>query len=252
MNLLRPQWLAPPSTLLLDEAVHIWRSPLTVTPDQLGYLTKLLSPDELARSQRFRFPQHQQRFVVGRATLRLILSQYLQESPARLQFQYSPSGKPELIESGGLEFNLSHSQDLMLCAVVLNCAVGIDLEQLRPVKDLEQLTQRFFASEESRRIRTLPEEARSSSFFQHWTCKEAILKTTGAGLANLTDVELVEVEGALQLARSLGEISYLQSFEPRENFVAAIAVAMPDEYQPQLAFWRGELAEIDSNFLSRV
>ena len=239
MNLLCPQWAIPDDRWVLPEQeVHIWRSSLALDPQQLQSLSKLLSADEIARSQRFRFPQHQRRFVAGRGTLRQILGRYLEVSPDRLEFQYSSTGKPSL---GGAiaataQFNLSHSQDLMLCAVSRDRALGIDLEQLRPLADLEQLTERFFAIAESRRICALPVEVRSQAFLQYWTCKEAILKASGTGLANLSEVELAPIDGTLQPIETAQKPLLLQSFVPETDFVAAIAVE--SDSLPQFVFWQ--------------
>lgn len=239
MDLVCPRWSIPAHpSVLPKQAVHIWRSSLAINPPLLQSLEKLLSADELARSQRFRFPQHQRRFVAGRGRLRQILGRYLDVAPDRLEFHYSPTGKPTLDSAiaGGLQFNLSHSQDLMLCAVSRDRALGIDLEQLRPVSDLEPLTERFFAIAESRRICALPVESRSQAFLQYWTCKEAILKAMGTGLANLSEVELTPIDGALQPIGTALKPWRLQSFIPATEFVAAIAVE--SDSQPQFAFWQ--------------
>ncbi len=254
MELLRPEWKIPVDRLVLPEPeIHLWRAALTVEPSQLEELTHLLSPDELARSQRFRFPQHQCRFAAGRGILRTILGRYLDLPPDRLKFQYSPAGKPSLSPALGtrLEFNLSHSQDLMLCAVSRS-PVGVDLEQLRPLTDLEPLTQRFFAIEESRQICALPVAARSQAFLQYWTGKEAILKAAGTGLVNLAETELALVDGTLQPIGSAQNAWTLQAFIPEEAFVAAIALRATKSFagvrsqgratQLQTTFWQWSAA----------
>jgi 4'-phosphopantetheinyl transferase len=247
MELLRPEWKIPVDRLvLLEPEIHLWRAALTVEPAQLEELTLLLSPDELARSQRFRFPQHQRRFAAGRGILRTILGRYLDLPPERLGFHYSPTGKPSLSPSLAprLEFNLSHSQDLMLCAVSRS-PVGVDLEQLRPLTDLEPLTQRFFATEESQQICALPIAARSQAFFQYWTGKEAILKAAGTGLADLATVELRWIQGTLQPLGAVAQTVWtLHTFVPEQGFIGAIAGARSGE-QPgvlQTSFWQWSAA----------
>ena len=259
MELWRPEWQVPAERLeLLDHEAHIWKSTLTVEPAQLDYLTQLLAPDEVARSQRFRFPQHQRRFAAGRGILRTILGRYLDVSPDRLEFEYSPAGKPSLSSAIGtasatlnLQFNLSHSQDLMLCVVSRDQPIGIDLEQLRPLADLEALTQRFFAIEEFRHICDFPVELRSQAFLQYWTGKEAILKAAGTGLVNLSEIELTPMNGTLQPVGSAQNAWTLQSFVPEETFVAAIAAARSAgqlsgrSAWPQMTFWQWQASSLE-------
>lgn len=226
-----PGWSVPPPKLALSgKEVHIWRVSLDRPLDSLQRLALILSPDEQQRAARFRFERDRHRFIVGRGTLRTILAKYLTTEPEQIQFRYSRSGKPSLDDSlakSGLVFNLSHSQDLMLCAIAQNIQLGIDLEYLRSVSDLENLTKRFFSEKEYLAIQALPVEQRLESFFHHWTCKEALLKAIGEGLVDLSKVELAIANGNAQLTRWDGETRLhkwqIQLFNPAPDYIAAIA-----------------------------
>jgi 4'-phosphopantetheinyl transferase len=236
-----PIWQLPPPGLSLSPGdVHVWRSPLSLTDDQRDRFWQTLSPDERSRAERYRFPQHRQRAIAARGILREILGQYLTQDPACLQFDYTPHGKPALVLSPGLptlEFNLSHAQDLMLCAVTLDHPVGIDLEQIHPVADLAQLTQRFFAPSEHQTIQALPHDQQSAAFFQHWTVKEAILKAIAQGLGGLETVEMTFAQGQPQLiqAPEVENIWDVRSFIPEPEFMGAIATTGA---LPQHHFWQ--------------
>ena len=55
--------------------------------------------------------------VAGRGLLREILGRYLQIKPDKLDFSYSPNGKPAFTSGfagSGIHFNLAHSDDLVL------------------------------------------------------------------------------------------------------------------------------------------
>ncbi|MBD2340476.1 4'-phosphopantetheinyl transferase superfamily protein [Calothrix sp. FACHB-156] len=221
-------WLPQPTELtLLPNEVQVWRINLDQSATELQYLTSLLSSDESARAERFYFPEHRQRFIAGRGSLRTILSGYLGVSPQEVQFDYEPRGKPLLASKfsySGLTFNLSHSQNLALCAVSKNRQIGIDLEYIRPMSDLESLAQRFFLPREYDLVRSLPDEQKSPVFFRYWTCKEAYLKATGEGIAQLEQIEisLTPIEAAkLQTAKGWSLLELL----PAENYAAAMVVA---------------------------
>ncbi|WP_208821673.1 4'-phosphopantetheinyl transferase HetI [Tolypothrix sp. PCC 7910] len=228
MNSSKYLWLpAPKNLILLPDNVHVWRINLDQSAAELQYLTTTLSSDESARAQRFYFPEHRQRFIAGRGSLRTILSRYLGITPQEVQFDYEPRGKPFLasrFSHSGLSFNLSHSQNLALCAVSKNRQIGIDLEYIRPMSDLESLAQRFFLPREYDLVRSLPDEQKSSVFFRYWTCKEAYLKATGEGIAQLERIEisLTPTEAAkLQTAKGWSLLELL----PAENYAAAMVVA---------------------------
>ncbi|XGW00321.1 MAG: 4'-phosphopantetheinyl transferase superfamily protein [Leptolyngbya sp. BL-A-14] len=220
---------------LTDTEIHIWQANLMLSSYEREQFAKTLSADEQARANRFRFLQDTHRFVVSRGILRALLGQYLQIDPAQIAFGYSERGKPSLANAqatAGLVFNLSHSEDFMVCAIARQGCVGIDLEYIRPITDLEDLTKRFFSPQEHTAIHALSGEARLRSFFQHWTCKEALLKATGDGLISLSAIRVSIEDNRAQLlswqsATHPGKQWSLHLFEPASGYVAAIAMDAP-------------------------
>jgi 4'-phosphopantetheinyl transferase len=226
----------------LEDQVHVWKASLQRSPSELAALRATLSPDEQQRADRFRFPVHQQRFIAGRGILRSLLGQYLKCDPARVQFHYGAQGKPELVvaeDQPKLQFNLAHSEDLAVYAIARTYPVGIDLEKIREIEDLPQLTQRWFSVEEHAAIQAVPVTEQPMTFFQYWTCKEAVLKARGQGVGELKLVEIsfANDNGAPVWQQSVTgeEICPLQLFTPAPEFVAAIAV----KAEPiQIKFWQ--------------
>jgi 4'-phosphopantetheinyl transferase len=177
-----------PLQQLAPDAVHVWRIALDPDDELVVRLGATLSGDEVERADRFRGPMLRRRFVVGRAALRSVLAGYLEVEPERLTFAYGIRGKPRLSGVGeGLEFNLSHTEDLALCAITRGRAVGVDVERLRPMDDAEQIIARFFSPREQAEFFEYPQPERLAAFFRAWTRKEALLKATGGGLASLDD-----------------------------------------------------------------
>lgn len=221
-------WLPAPTNLtLLPDEIHLWRIELDQPETQLQHLRETLSSDEIARAERFYFPKHQQHFVAGRGILRTIIGRYLDIQPLQVEFNYQHRGKPVLADKfadTGLAFNLSHSQGLGLCAVNCTRQIGVDLEYIRPMSDLEALAKRFFLPREYEMLRSLSPNQQQEVFFRYWTCKEAYLKATGDGLSQLEQVEvsLTPTEPArLQITEDWS----LFELVPANNYVAAVAVA---------------------------
>src|SRR5258708_33382013 len=117
-------------------SVHVWLIRTEVSGFACTAFEKLLCQEERARTAKYRCPEHACAFNVARGTLRILLARYLNTAPSSLRFKYSPKGKPSLLPSSGLEFNISHSGRLALFAFTYGCSVGIDVEQIREMPDL--------------------------------------------------------------------------------------------------------------------
>ncbi len=89
-------------------------------------------------------------------------------------------GKPYFPSQPHWHFNLSHAGRYAVLATDER-PIGVDIEQLHAFS-LEIAT-RYFAPEEQAQLQACPTAtAQQQLFFQLWTCKEAYLKATGAGL----------------------------------------------------------------------
>jgi len=168
---------------LSEQEIRVSAALLDQPASVLATLRLLLSADEVARAERFRFERDRDRYVVGRASLRRLLGSYLDASPESLRFSYSRHRKPALSEPRtSLSFNLSHSDDLALYAVCLDAEIGIDIERFRPEPSRDRVPEHFFSPGEVETLRSLTEAAQSAAFLRCWTRKEAFLKARGDGL----------------------------------------------------------------------
>lgn len=228
-------WTAAPTAISLAEhSVHVWAASLQVSADTLERLRVTLSADELERASRYKFDVHRNRYLAGRGILRSILARYLNNTASDLEFTYSAHQKPELTRatnSGGLHFNLAHTGDLAVIAIANAAPLGVDVEEVRAIKDVEDLVARFFSSRENELFQQLAPEKKSAAFFNLWTRKEALLKATGEGITgglNRVEVSFLESEPARLLAIN-GDSNRasewtLNAFAPASGFVGALAI----------------------------
>lgn len=222
------------SQLLPDSDVHIWRASLSDSSDELSYFASLLSPDEKARANRFYFERDRNRYVFGRGTLRILLGGYLQMEASRITFVYGPYGKPaigSIHSKKTLQFNLAHSNDWVVYVFGWDRPLGIDLEHIRPMPDLDDLAERFFSARESALIHSLSGDQKLDTFFTLWTCKEAFLKAGGSGLAIALDQFEIspDANGVMRLTSISGNSEplarwRLETFKPIAGFQSAMAV----------------------------
>jgi len=166
--------------------LHVWQAALAQSDVTVHRLRGTLSPDELARADRFHFEHDRRRFIVGRGVLRRLLGTYVHQPPDQIVFNYSANGKPT--STVPLHFNVAHSHELALFAFSAQAPVGIDVEYVRRVvSDMDLLAERFFAPQENEVYRALPEVEKRAAFFRCWTRKEAYIKALGTGLSHPLD-----------------------------------------------------------------
>ena len=170
-----------PESPRADE-VHLWALDLDPGPTEAARRTAATTGAERERASRFRRPQDASRFLSAHGALRLILSDALECNPHALCFGERSKGKPYL-EGAPLEFNLSHSGNVALVVVSWARQVGVDVEQLRPMPDLDSLAPRVCNERELASIMGLAQADRERAFFALWTRKEALAKATGEGIA---------------------------------------------------------------------
>lgn len=218
---------------LVPQAIHAIHVALEVDDRQLDRLKLLLSPDEVARADRYKVPLPRRHFIACRATLRRLLATCLNCAPAEVEFDYGPHGKPSLrlptSSSNPLQFSVSHSADQALIAVAMDRVVGIDLEQIDPAVRILKLADRFFSTREANELRRLPECDQLAGFYRGWTSKEAYLKATGHGLSfplNKFSVALNphQAPGLIEVVDQPGELTRwdLRTLDPIPGFATAV------------------------------
>ncbi|MBV9134556.1 MAG: 4'-phosphopantetheinyl transferase superfamily protein [Chloroflexi bacterium] len=90
-----------------------------------------------------------------------------------------------------LQFNLSHTHGIALIALARARPIGVDVEEVRPFAEVENLPRRIFSVRELQTFRDLPPSDRQAAFFRAWTRKEAVVKATGLGFSmNVQEVEV--------------------------------------------------------------
>lgn len=172
--------------ILDDISVHVWKGDLDLSTDLVAKLYRLLSKEECEKANKFYRVKDRNRFIIGRGTLRNILSAYLSLSPSELQFSYNKYGKPSILTSqnqNNLSFNLSHSNDRALFAITRSRRIGVDIEYIREDFASLDIAERFFSKSEVEVLKSLPVEQRVNAFFNCWSRKEAYIKAIGMGVS---------------------------------------------------------------------
>ena len=227
------------------DQIHVWAVRSLAESDCLPSLYKTLSSDELDRASAFRFEKHKNHYIAARGLLRAILGGYLGKPAEAIGFRYGPQGKPFLrhAENSRLQFNLSHSEDCTVCAVTLDRELGIDVERIKELADMDSIAQRFFSPAEVADLRGVSSELRAQTFYNCWTRKEAYIKAVGSGLSfplNQFRVSMLPGQPAalLSIQDTADSASCWSMHDLRlwDGFVAALAVPLPSCSLVELKF----------------
>lgn len=174
--------------------MHLWLLPQPPNEFALRHAASSLSAQESRRAVAFANPVDQRRYIAAHGFMRAVLAHYTAIEASALCFIEGAAGKPALAPAqaaSAIQFNLSHSGDLVLCGAAREQPVGVDVEVVRQLDDLPALLRSSFSADERRQFDALDASLRHEAFFAAWTRKEAVIKALGTGLS--TEPARIEV-----------------------------------------------------------
>jgi 4'-phosphopantetheinyl transferase len=179
--------------------VHIWTVSVHGIKEQLDHLKSLLTEEEIGKISFYKFEHKQHSYIATQALLRVLLSLYLDIKPMEVKMKSRSKGKPFLIHDRSIFFNISNSDGLCVFAFSGDGEVGIDLERIRQMPDIEQLIQKNLTSREKEYVLKDPDK-KLKRFFRFWTIKESYLKAIGEGMRLTPDnLEFSVEKGKIRL-----------------------------------------------------
>lgn len=155
--------------------VYVYAAKVTNLPDPKEFPEWMEGLAEVRKQKILRYKQQKDRKQSLGAGL-LLKHVLLRHGVDSGNIRFGENGKPEL---DGICFNLSHSHDVVVCAVS-NKVVGCDVEKVKnaPTK----IAERFFCKNEIEHLEKFKNAERDSEFYRLWTMKESYLKMTGEGM----------------------------------------------------------------------
>ncbi len=147
----------------------IWKIDLTQFSKAYENHVAILSELEQRNLNAFKFAKDRLRYAITHSMKRLIIANYLKMNPKTLTFTLGEHGKPAISRSCNwlnLQFNLSHSHQLIVIAITVSDALGIDIEYHTETMVIEGLAELVFSScEKTYLIHLLLSQKRSKLFF---------------------------------------------------------------------------------------
>lgn len=215
--------------------VHVWDARVSAFAERENDLRATLDNAESQRADRFRFARDRTQYVVAHGLVRALLGRYLGRPAFELRFSAGRYGKPALNEpeaQPALEYNLSHSGDIVLIAVARGRAVGVDVERWADDIVYDELAEYCFSLAERAELSAASHDDKAAAFFAGWTRKEAYIKATGVGAMlglDYFDVSLAPGAAAALLAdrrpSAVAERWSMRDIEVGPGYSAAIIAA---------------------------
>lgn len=162
--------------------------------------------------------QERRQRTAGKGLLRYALKKLGRYPDLSLDdYGYTSLNQPILVGSD-FQFSISHSGNLVLCAVVegIGEKVGIDVERLKPVK--LELMKFYFDPEAWQEIVNAPDN--TLAFYLHWTMREAAIKASGLSLAQMELSEITTDDNAIFLREGT---YYSRILSLRYDYVVCVA-----------------------------
>jgi len=220
--------LAPVALVSPIDGLALWFATLSADDGEFARAAAWLSPAEHARAARFGREHLRRRYIVGRASLRWTLGRTLSMPPAAVPIVRGERGRPRLDGIGELDFNISHTDDAALIGIARDGRIGVDIERDDREVNADGLARKFLTPAEQATLTALAADERRVRFLRYWTCKEAMSKATGDGLAApFREIE-VTLDNGIELVA--GHAPYdpprwrlLEAAAP-EGFIATVAL----------------------------
>ncbi len=182
----------------------------------LNNLLRVLPEKMHERANRYKFERDAYNFVLGRLLLKIGLEEHGKIDQFE-HIEYKESGKPFLKD---VFFNISHTDNLVVCALSTDGDIGIDIEKVKQVK-LDDFDA-WFTKKEWAEINNSPSPFQK--FYWYWTRKESIIKALGVNLSYLHEIEIDATKDHFLKNEKKW---WLKDIDPGTDFIGALCSETP-------------------------
>lgn len=197
---------------------------------------RLLSASEVSRLQRFVQTSDRDLSFLGKLLLFHELKILGIGVPDLKSIEYNEFKRPHLkIDDRIIDFNISHSGELSIVAIAFNQRIGIDIEEMKPLKPHE-----FTSIFTSKELDWVGDDL--NRFFTLWTRKESLVKALGKGFYhNVAGSEVLLDQLAIN-----NTIYHFQPLQVQHNYICT--AASEEKFSPARIIGY----DIDGNFLANI
>jgi 4'-phosphopantetheinyl transferase len=210
----------------MDITIYHSQTESLIKQKSLPQLLERLPTSLQLKALRYRSDSSRYNYIIGRLLLKRGLDFFgLDSDLEKIEFQ--KNGKPVL---QGIHFNISHSDNLIVCAFSKEGPIGVDVEKICP-RDFEDFTS-MFSAQEWTAIRGANDPIQT--FYWFWTRKESIIKALGRTLSYLHQIDLDVSSNHFEVD---GKRYFLRNIDFKEGFVGAVCTEDVIETQQIVELW---------------
>ena len=163
--------------------IHIWSATIDERYEKL-LANSYLSVNENRNAKKFSYDIDNFLFSIRHNLLRIILGEYLNCHPSKLKFNSNHYQKPHITHpKTNIQFNISACANRFVAVFCQRHSIGIDIELIRKIDDIKQMTSDYFTSNEIVWVFSHNTLMLETAFFNIWSKKEALAKAIGKGLS---------------------------------------------------------------------
>ncbi len=144
------------------------------------------------------------------------------------EIKFTAKDRPFL--EGNIDFNISHSGDYIIVAIVQEAGVGVDIEKHRKLD--VNLFRRYFDDREWFIIQSAADSMQA--FFDFWAIKESAIKCDGRGVEVLMDTHVLihktEPPAVAEKVNCAGQLFSYEKIQIDEKYSCSICCDCPFEF----------------------
>jgi len=162
--------------LLSTNIIYVWLITLS-RYKSLNY-DIILNINDYKKANEFIYKKHKNAFLLRRAILKLIISQYTDIPALKINILYTKNSKPYI--NSTLHFNTSYTDQHLTIGLSSN-NIGIDIEKSAGLSISNDLIELFMSKNEIATYTNLKEHKQKDYLYAIWSAKEAVMKLLGTG-----------------------------------------------------------------------
>ena len=202
--------------------VNVFYSYISNDSYESSYLQNLMTMPNEIQQKNLKFKRIQDKYLhlAGKLLLRKGLN-VLNSRYSLKDIKYNEYSRPFFFDT--IDFNISHSDKIVVCAIGENVKIGIDIEKIRTI-DFHNYKS-VLTLNEFKRVNL--SNNKHSTFFQIWTVKESISKAIGSGM--YLPFKNIEVEEGLDIVKIKGNW-YIYSLNINKGYCCHIALSKREDF----------------------
>lgn len=147
---------------------------------QLYNVLTYLPIEKQNKIRKFRKIEDVQKAIISDLLVRTNIIKKLGLKNENILLKKNHFGKPFLKDFDNFHFNVSHSDEWIVCAFN-DSSIGIDVEKIKQID--YKIAERFFSKQEYEALLDRESSQRLMFFYDLWTLKESYIKAIGIGLS---------------------------------------------------------------------